>query len=117
MRSRPYSKACLKIVADVGDVSGDDFGDVGVLLCEGGELLFLCLCLELARLLLRECCGALFVFEGEGLLLEGEAVDVRVLDGVGVDGVRDREAGLAEAGEDGVVELQARRARRGRGIP
>ena len=66
-----------EVVADVGDVAGDDFGDVGVLLCERGELLVLCLFLELARLLVRHRCGAVFVFEGDGFLLECVAVDVR----------------------------------------
>ena len=55
---------------------------------------------------------SLRVVERQAPLLQGEAVDVGVLDGVCVDGGLDREPRLAEAAEDGVVQAEAGRARR-----
>ncbi len=52
---------------------------------------------------LRDGCALLGALERQAPLLEREAVDVRVLDGVGLDGHLDREAGLAQAAEDGLV--------------
>jgi hypothetical protein len=92
-----------EVVADLGDMPGDDLGEVGELLRERCELPFLGELGELAHLLLRDRCALVGRIERDGLLLESEAVDVGVLDGVGLDGRLDREAGFAEAPEDGVV--------------
>src|SRR5687768_17156773 len=95
-----------EVVADFGDVPGDDFGEVGKLLRERGGLPLLRELGELPDLLLRDGCALLGAVEREALLLEGEAVDVGVLDGVGLDGHLDREAGFSKATEDGVVESE-----------
>ena len=104
MRSRPYSNAAVEVVADLGDVTGDDFGEVWKLRRERGGLLQLRVLGELTDLLLRDGRTLLGAVERDALLLEGEAVDVGVQDRVGLDGQLDREAALAEAAEDGVVE-------------
>jgi hypothetical protein len=71
-------KRVSEVVADLRDVAGDDFGDVRILVRDRGELLFLRLRLELTCLLLRDCRRILGTVERDGLLPEGEAVDVGV---------------------------------------
>jgi hypothetical protein len=44
-----------EVVADLGDVAGDDLSDVRIFVGERGELLFLRLRVEPTDLLLREC--------------------------------------------------------------
>ena len=98
-----------EVVADFGDVSGDNLGEVGEVLRERGELPLVRELGELADLLLRDGCGSLRALEREALFLKGEPVDVGVEDGVGLDGQIDREAGFTEATEDGVVDPETRR--------
>jgi hypothetical protein len=83
-------------------VPGDDFREVGEVLRK--------LCDLLGRLL-RDRGALLGALERQAPLLQCEAVDVGVLDRVGLDGLFDREAGLAEAPEDRLADPDARRAR------
>ena len=100
------------VVADFGDVPGDHFGEVGKLVGKSAHLPLVRKLGELPDLLLRDGRGFLGGLERDALFLEREAVDVRVLDGVRVDGQLDREASFSEATEDGVVESQAGGSRR-----
>ena len=97
-----------EVVAVRGDVAGDDLGEVGELVGEVAELPLARQLGVLAVLLLGDGGALRGGLEGDALLLEGEAVDVGVLDGVGLDRQFDREAGLAEAAEDGVVKPETR---------
>ncbi|MCP9489350.1 MAG: hypothetical protein MSC31_05680 [Solirubrobacteraceae bacterium MAG38_C4-C5] len=81
-----------EVVADLGDVPGDDFGEVGELLRERGETPLFGELGELPDLLLGDRCAFLGGVERQALLLEGEAVDVGVLDGVRLDGHLGRES-------------------------
>jgi len=63
-----------EVVADFGDVPGDDFGEVGKLLGQCGGLPLLRVLGELPDLLLGDRCAFLRVVERQVLLLEGEAV-------------------------------------------
>lgn len=74
-----------EVEADLGDVPGHNFGEVGELIGERGDLPLFSEAGELPNLLPGDHRGLLGCLERDGLLLEGETVDVGVEHTVGLD--------------------------------
>jgi EmrB/QacA subfamily drug resistance transporter len=103
----------LEVVTDLGDVPGDDLGQIGELVGQRRHLPLVRTVGELLHLRLSHRRALLRGFERDAFLLKGKAIDVGVLHGVGLDGHLDREPGFAEASKNGVVKPQAGRPGRG----